>query len=349
MRRPATLLLLIAPGLAAAQGWTPPPARTRPPVSRPAPQGPAEEAPGQPGPLAPQPAPRDPSRPTKVTFQYLHHLSTWTGEVRISWPRLAFDRRNHELLMVDSGKLRFFIPSGMEVFRINEGWELGQIMAAAALPDDTLALLVKQEGRIFPLITNFRGDPLGEVPVRGLPWSGEDAFVPSTLLSSEGLLYLVDQSRLRLAVLTPQGELKRAVDLREIVGEDTKGGDLEIRGVSVDAGGTVMFAIPSRFRVHLLDPASKLAVFGQKGDKLGRFNVVVAVAADDDGVLYTSDVLKGTVQVFDRDFNYVDAVKGQASREARLGAVGEIVVGDGRLYVSQGGQRGVAVFAISKE
>jgi hypothetical protein len=45
----------------------------------------------------------------------------------------------------------------------------------------------------------------------------------------------------------------------------------------------------------------------------------------------------------------VDAIQGPPAREARLAAVGDVVVGDGRLYVTQGGNRGVAVFAISKE
>jgi hypothetical protein len=348
VRRAVTFLLLIAPGLAEAQGWTPP-ARARQPASAPAVPGTADGEADQPAQKPADPSPRDPSRPTKVTFQYLHHLSTWTGDLRLSRPRLSYDRWNHELLLVESGKLRFFIASGMEVYRLNEGYELGQVVDAAPQRDGSLVLLVKQDRRVFPLLTNFRGEPQGEVPLHALPWRGEGAFSPSIMVSNDGLLYLLDQSTMRLAVVTPEGELKRAVELRELVGEDEKGGDFELRGLSVDTRGDLLFVIPSRFKVHRFNAEGRLEGFGQKGDKPGRFNVVVAAAADDDGVIFVSDPLKGTVQVFDRDFKFVDAIKGSAARDSRLGAVNEVVVGDGRLYVSQGGNRGVAVFAIVKE
>ena len=333
MTRLAPLLLLL-PALALAEG--PEQGAARPGGVPAAGSAPAEGAP-------------DPARPRKVAFRYLHHLATPTGDLHISWPRLSFDPWNHETLLVDGGRLRFFIASGMEVYRVNEGGELGQVVSAAPLQGGELVLLVVRDGRAVLVRTDFRGRRLHDLTLKPLPWSGEEAFRPSVMAARDGRLYLLDEQALRLVVATAEGEVERAVDLAPLIGEEARGGEFDIRGLTVGRDGTVYFAIPTRFRVYLVAPDGTSRAFGQRGDKLGRFNVVAGAAADEDGVIYTSDALKGAVQVFDVDFRFVEAIAGAVAREARLGALGDVMVAENRLYVAQGGNRGVAVFAITKE
>lgn len=122
----------------------------------------------------------------------------------------------------------------------------------------------------------------------------------------------------------------------------------EMVGFSVDGEGNILFTIPVLFKAFKLTPDRKLTAFGEKGSLPGRFNVVGGIAADDRGYYLIVDTLRSVVMVFDKDFRFLTEFGHRGYRPGNLVAPRNLVVDNsGKVFVTQGGRRGVSVYRVS--
>src|SRR5262249_20525691 len=114
-----------------------------------------------------------------------------------------------------------------------------------------------------------------------------------------------------------------------------KRADNDMRGFSVDHAGNMYFTIPTQFSAFVATPDGKVRSFGTRGSSPGKFSVVAGIAADDDGHIYITDILRAVVMVFDRDFRFLGEFGYRGNGAENLVGPSAVVVGNGRVYVSQ--------------
>jgi DNA-binding beta-propeller fold protein YncE len=125
-------------------------------------------------------------------------------------------------------------------------------------------------------------------------------------------------------------------------------GDVQIAGSSLDPSGSLLLAVPVRFRVYEVTREGKVTQFGKAGSAPGLFGIVSGVAGDPHGRIFVADKLRSVVMVFDRERQFVTEFGGRGLRPDQLITPGELVLGRGdTLFVTQGRKRGVSVFAIA--
>jgi hypothetical protein len=125
-----------------------------------------------------------------------------------------------------------------------------------------------------------------------------------------------------------------------------KAGDAGFTGFGVDGRGNVLFTVAPLFQAFVLSPEGELRGFGVRGSSPGKFNVVGGIAADPDGNLYVTDVLRSVVMVFDAAFEFQGEFGYRGDGPGNLIAPRDLVVGDGQVFVTQSAARGVSVFRI---
>jgi len=122
----------------------------------------------------------------------------------------------------------------------------------------------------------------------------------------------------------------------------------ELGGFEVDAQGTILFTIPTAFRAFRRKAGEKAESFGKSGASPGKFGIAGAITEDDAGNIVVADRARGVVLVFAPNLLFLREFGATGAREARLRGPGRIAMGNGgKLYVSQLGMRGVAVFSLT--
>lgn len=295
--------------------------------------------PGAARPAEAAPAAGDARRP--VSLAYLYDVATLDGPIAMSWATLGYDADRRELYVIAPGEgVRVFNRTGVEVYRFGDEGELGWVRGVAVIENGDLLLLSEREGTRV-LRTDFRGTQTGELRFAAPATLG--TFAPTRLAYRDGLVYLADTSRLKLLVTDLKGATVRAVDLAPMALEGATANGNELHGFSVDPRGNVLFTIPTRFHAYVLAPDGTLRVFGQRGSRPGLFNVVGPIVADEEGNVFVADQLRRVVMVFGPDLKFVGEFAGG---DAGLVIPSELAVGNGVLFVSQGGNRGVSAFLV---
>ena len=282
------------------------------------------------------------ARGGEARLEYVYDLTTTTAKVTLQWPRLSWDPDARELLLIDGRGVRIFNAAGVEVYRFRNASTLVQITDAIAMPGGDILLVGVRDRKRALVRCDFRGRSLGDVEPKGLPPALAD-FPWAGMVRAGDRLHLFDRARLRVVSLGLDLAFAGVVDFGKAMaaGADP-GADLEPGGFWVGAGGTIYVGFPYLFRVAVIAPDGTVRGFGEKGSAPGRFNVISGVAADEDGYVYVSDVLKSAVEVFDPRFRFVGQVAG-------LVGPGQLLYADGKLYVTQGGSAGVAVFRVHRQ
>lgn len=297
--------------------------------------------------LAATPARAEEQAPT-VDGLFLYALSDANGTIPASWVRLAHDARAHETFFLDpsEGVVRVFNRSGIETFSFGDDEALGALNDLAVLDDGQLVLLTYVRGKLNLLRCNFRGEPLGTLEIHGAPPSAA-GFVPDRIRAAGGLVYLANTLAMKVLAVTPDGTWVRSYDASGIVSHNSKKkGDAGFTGFGVDARGNVLFTIAPLFQAFVLSPEGVLRTFGTRGSSPGKFNVAGGIAADDDGNLYVTDVLRSVVMVFDPSFEFRGEFGYRGWGPSNLIAPRDLVVGDGHVFVTQSAARGVSVFRV---
>ncbi|ACL66592.1 NHL repeat domain protein [Anaeromyxobacter dehalogenans 2CP-1] len=276
-----------------------------------------------------------------VSLAYLYDVAALDGPIAMSWATLGYDAARRELYVIAPGEgVRVFNRTGVEVYRFGDEGQLGWVRGVAVIESGDLLLLSERDGTRV-LRTDFRGRQTGELRLEVPKTLGD--FAPSRLAYRDGLVYLADTSRLKLLVTDLKGATVRAVDLAPLALGGAAPDGNQMHGFSVDPRGNVLFTIPTEFHAYILAPDGTLRVFGRRGSRPGMFNVVGPIVADEQGTVFVADQLRRVVMVFGPDLEFVGESGGG---EAGLVIPSEMAVGNGVLFVSQGGNRGVSAFLV---
>lgn len=274
-----------------------------------------------------------------------HDLSTPAGKLRTGSVMLSYDGYAGEVYVIGYGQVRIFNPAGMQVFAFGDDAAAGSIRGVAALESGDLVVLALRDGETSLLRADYRGELGGPFELSGVP-EAFGRFRPNRLLQGDHKLFLVDETGMRLLVTTESGEYVASYDLAELIGVADKRSENGVSGCGVDRNGRFLFTVAPLFKVHVLAADGSLRVFGRPGGAPGKFNVVAGVGADDEGRIYVADSLKGAVSAWSPELQFLGEFGYAGGRAGNLLRPTTLAVGAGKVYVSQGGTRGVSVFRI---
>jgi hypothetical protein len=286
-----------------------------------------------------------------VQASFLYTLSDFTGPFLIGGGRMSVDKDRNEAYIVYQNVVRIFNENGLEIYRFNEDNQLGRLAALAVDRDGTIFFLSYDDRGVYGIIRcNYRGEPTGKIELAGLPSDFADygKFSPNYMAYREGQFYLADARTLRIAVADRNGQVQKTYDLIPLLDLKEKDrADLEIGGFSVDGEGNMLFTVPVLFSATVLSPEGKVRNFGQPGSIPGKFGVASDIIVDNKGNYLVADKLKSVISVYDRGTQFLMEFGGRGNGPDSL-IVPDMLAVDGsdKVYVTQGGNRGVSVFRL---
>jgi len=282
---------------------------------------------------------------------FLYTLSDFTGPFIVGWCLLAVDKDRNETYVVYQNVTRVFNENGMEIYRFNEDNSLGRISALAVDRDGTIFFLAYDDRGTYGIIRcNYRGEPTGRIEITGLPseLSDPEKFSPTHMEYRKGQFYLADTHHLRIAVADRNGQVKKTYDvipLLELKEKDRA--DNQMGGFSVDDEGNMLFTMPEQFSASVLSPEGKVLNFGQGGSIPGKFGVVAGIVPDNKGHILVADKLRCVVIMFDRKGQFLMEFGERGDAPANLIIPDSLALDSSdKLYVTQGGNRGISVFRL---
>jgi hypothetical protein len=294
-----------------------------------------------------------PDVPPDVTASRLYTLADFSGPLPLNSARVFNDPIQDETYALYQGHVRIFNASGMQIFDFGDDPEFGYIRDVVAAEDGRIYLLTYD--RTDPTVhtrfritrCNYRGEFEAHIEIVGLPEAYTE-LSPDDLYYAGGRFHLLSPRRLQLVTVDTDGHFLAALDLEPIVLEDEEDVDgLQVTGFSMSDTGEIVFAVAVKFRVYRIAPDGSVATFGEGGSSPGQFGVIGSVATDADGFIYVADKLRNVVLMFDRDFRFLTEFGYRFEGPDGLVRPQRIAVDDsGKVYVSQVGNRGVAVYQV---
>jgi len=286
-----------------------------------------------------------------ISASYLYDLSDFTGPFLYDGSNVYVDQARNEAYVVSRGIVSVFNENGMEIYRFNDGDSLGAI---SALDFDTQGLIYALSYKngfadsSFEIIKcNYRGERIGSIAIKGLPRDFKE-FSPRFMAFRDGQFYLADPSGLRFVVTDMNGQVRKSYDLVPLLElKESDRGETELGGFSVDKNGNMLFTVTVLFSAYVLGPDGKLDSFGQPGSLPGKFSQAYGILRDNRGNILVADKLRSVVNIFDRNFNFLAEFGGRGNAPGSLVIPSNMALDDtDRLFVSQGGKRGVSVFRL---
>ena len=285
-----------------------------------------------------------------IETSFLYRLSNFSGPIHYNWANVAVDDERNEIYVLDHKErdITLFNDSGMEFYRFGGDGSLGTAVDAAVDKDGNILVLSTAGSKVLITKYNFRGDPIGQLAPKNFP-PDFSTFLPNRMIYRQELLYLLDSSRLRVAVTDANGLFQNGYDLGSLAGIKEKERDgTDIGGFSVDSAGNILFTIAVKFAAFVLSPDGEIIRFGKPGGAPGKFNNVGGIVADDRGYYYVADKLKSAILVFDKDLQFQLEFGYRGFRPENLNGPKDLALdAEGRLYVSQLGNQGISVFQIT--
>jgi hypothetical protein len=281
---------------------------------------------------------------------YIYTLSDFKGTVEAPMAKLAVDHERDETYVIYQEAIHVFDVNGMEIYSFSDAdTSLGTVRDLVVLPDGDIITLafVYEAGKLKIIRRNYRGEPVSEIEMKGLP-SGLADFNPTGMRYNNGLLYFVDPKLLQVVVTDLNGSFKKVYNVRPLLDlkpEEQTLGDVMFTGFDVDAKGNMLFTISVLFRAYVLYPDGRLQGFGEAGSLPGKFNIASDIAADNRGNYLVGDKLKGAIEVFDKDLNFVYMFGDWGGKPGTLFSPSYIAVNrKDMVFVSQSGHGGVSVY-----
>ena len=279
----------------------------------------------------------------------LYTLSNFSGSVPYDHVRLAVDRVNSEVLVLDSrdADVRVYNSTGMEVYRTSPYWDLGAPVDLAVRDDGTIDLLVMRGGEYVIHRCNYRGEPMSELPLTGME-DGFKGMKPTRILWSSGLLYLVDMGWLKVAVFEENGKYFHGYEMAKILElEGDLADESSMFDFTVDWDGNMYFTIPVNFSAYRVSPDGVVNRFGEPGSFPGQFAVVSGIAVGSSGNIFLTDRRRSVVMVYSPDLNFLHEFGYRGYGPGNLFVPGDLVLDQkGKLYVTQMRKRGVQVYRV---
>ncbi|WP_224985035.1 NHL repeat-containing protein [Geomonas agri] len=312
---------------------------------------PAHAAGEQPGATALKPEQPAAVKAEEYKATFLHKLSDFSGAKPFNSSRLKADPAKGEVYVINGDSVSVFNPSGMEIFRIDSDASIGSIVDIAVTSEQKLMLLTSKNNRFQLMLCNYRGEQLGEIPLKGLP-PELTGFTPNRIYDRDKHLYLVSMSGMRLVVTDEQGTFIRAVDLALAAGySDQERNDTGLGGFTLDRDGGFAFTVPATAKLHTVSSeGTNGRTYGRRGSRPGLFGVPTGVAVDRNGNYLVVDKLRCVVMVFDRNFALITEFAKHGFGPGDLIAPDDLIVDSGnRAYISNLRKRGVVVYQLSRE
>jgi hypothetical protein len=292
-----------------------------------------------------------PTLSNAVEASFLYTLSDFNGPFLIGGGRMFVDKDRNEAYIVYQNVVRIFNENGLEIYRFNEDNNLGRLTSLAVDRDGTIFFLsYNDKGEYVIIRCNYRGEPTGRIELAGLPsdFANYEKFSPNYMEYREGQFYLADARTLRIAVANRNGQVQKTYDLVPLLDLKEKDrADLEIGGFSVDSEGNMLCTIPVLFSATVLSPEGKVQNFGQPGSIPGKFGIASGIIADNKGNYLVADKLKSVISVYNRGTQFLMEFGGRSNGPDDLIVPNALAVdGSDKVYVTQGGNRGVSVFRL---
>jgi hypothetical protein len=280
-----------------------------------------------------------------MSLGYMYDLSDTTGSIHESPGDVWYDSEAKEVYVIGYGVVRIFTDTGMETFSFRLDPEMGFPIGVAAQESGDLLVLARRDGMTHVVRCNFRGELIGELPLTGVPSEFAASFVPNAIRRAGGKTYLADFYNMKVLVVGDAGEHLASHDLAQVLDIERSRED-GLTGFSVKRDGTMLFTIATLFHAYAIGPDGNVRSWGKSGGAPGRFNVVKGIVSDDRGRFYVLDGLKSAVIAFDSGLNFIGEFGYGGTAPGTLTFPTSIAFGDGRIYVAQGADRGVAVFHV---
>lgn len=286
---------------------------------------------------------------SQIEVKPLYTLSNFSGRVPYDIVQLAVDRTSGEVLVLNpkDGDVRVFNNTGMEIYRTEPYVDLGVPLDLAVHESGAIDLLILNGGKYTIHRCDYRGEPVSELVLTGIPDRFSD-MKPGRILWSGGLLYIVDMGSLMVTLFDDSGVYLRGymlTDLLELEGQEAD--ESSMFGFAVDREGNLLFTIPVQFAAYRVSPDGQVMRFGESGSSPGQFSVVSGIAADDQGNIFLSDRRRSVVMIysstltFQREFGY------RGFGPGNLIVPGDLVLDrTGKLYVTQMRKRGIQVYRV---
>ncbi|MGE5199205.1 MAG: hypothetical protein ACM3H9_06165 [Rhodospirillaceae bacterium] len=289
------------------------------------------------------------SASAQARWEYQYSLSDFSGRLAYNWARVSVDQEREETYVIYGNLVRVFNASGMEVFSFGDDLDLGLLLDAAVDDRGDVILLSYKGSRTLLTRCNFRGEPVGPVDITNLP--DGVSFDANRMVLRNGLFYFATTTASTVMITDANGVFRERIEFLPMVEADERQkAAAEMIGFTVDREGNIFFTMPVLFKVFKYSPDRTLASFGRPGSAPGRFGVLAGVASDSQGNLLVLDKLKSVVEVFDKDFNFITEFGYRGTRPENLIVPDGIAVdGRDRLYVTQGRNRGISVFALARQ
>lgn len=285
-----------------------------------------------------------PAAPAPVQApRYMFDLATTGGPSESTWASVAYDRLHDDLFATYGGLGHVFNPAGMEYYAFGVDGDLGSVERVAPLDGGDLLVLTKVNDRRVVLRCDFQGERIGPYELKKLP-SRLSGFAPDLIQAQAGKIYLVQTAAMQVVVADEQGEVLQTHDLAAAALKHDPALKLGMAGFWADEQGNFFFTMPLSFAAFAMSPAGELRQFGARGSSPGKFNIVGAVATDERGNVFVLDRLRAVVLVFDRNLTFVLELGYRGDGPENLISPYGLAVGNGKLFVSQAGERGVKVF-----
>ncbi len=286
----------------------------------------------------------------EVQSTYLYKLSSFDGPVAFKSAHIDVDSIRNEIYVADTrqGEVRIFNSKGMEVYRFGDDGRLGSIIDIAVDKSGEILVLGRQANQAVIVQCDFKGRVKSTTHLTGVPAQFE-AMLPNRMVYRDERLYLLETDALRLVVTDTAGHFVKGYDIGQLIGLDAKKRqNVSTGGFSVDPNGNMLFTIPVMFTAFSLSPEGDVLSFGTPGSAPGRFGVVGGIVADAQGYYYVADRLKSVVLVFDPQLKFQLEFGYRGYKPHNLISPKELELDDqGRIYVTQLGNRGVSVFKIT--
>jgi len=284
-------------------------------------------------PLAASPAMAD------VRASFLYPLSDMAGQVQLGWTSMVWDPGAAELYVVDdhNGVVDVFNDNGVIVYSFGDTG-FGGVRSVAVREDGSPLVLAYGPDGYSIVRCNFRGEPLDRVELRNLPPNlGPGAFHPDGIFLAGGSFYLADKGSLTVAIFALDGSFRKSLDLARLIElPERERGQVLIRSLTVDRGGSIYFTVAELFRAFIVSPDGDVRSFGGKGSVPGKFNVAGGIATDEEGHVFVADTLRCAVMVFNRqDLAFLGEFGSRGRLPRNLINPLDIAVGNGRVFVTQ--------------
>ncbi len=283
------------------------------------------------------------------TASFLYTLSDFSGTKPFSSARISQDLPKNEIYAMIGEAVSIFNSSGMEIYRFDYDSNIGIVSDVAVLGNGQLAILASK-GPLTQLVRcNFRAEPIGNIDIKGFP-TDYAGFSPNRVYSSDGKLYLVSFSAMRVMITDESGLFIKGIDLAKELGMSEKEREESgLGGFAIDREGGFVFSVPATAKVYLFSSEGKTRVFGRRGSAPGRFGVATGVAVDKNGNILVADKLRCVVMVFERTkFAMLKEFGNRGFKPGNLIGPDDILVdSQNKAYVSSLRSRGISVYQLS--